>query len=111
MNGIILLPDDWDASFYYLSDTNTNDANYSSNTITTSQWSTLEQYGAVFLPAAGDRSETSVINVSSYGFYWSTSYCYSSSAFMVVFNSSNLNSQSYGSRHIGLSVRLARIVD
>ena len=111
VNGIILLPDDWDASFYYLSDTNTNDANYSSNTITTSQWSTLEQYGAVFLPAAGDRSETSVINVSSYGFYWSTSYCYSSSAFMVVFNSSNLNSQSYGSRHIGLSVRLARSVD
>ena len=55
VNGVILLPDDWSTSYYSLNDTNTNETSYSINTITASEWGTLEQHGAVFLPATGYR--------------------------------------------------------
>ena len=74
VNGVILLPDDWSADYYTLSNTNTSGANYSTNVITVSQWTTLEQHGAVFLPAAGRRKGTSVSSVGSFGLYWSASY-------------------------------------
>ena len=72
INGVILLPDDWNASYYSLRSTN-SDGSFSGNTITASQWSALEQAGAVFLPAAGLRYGTSVSLVGSYGNYWSSS--------------------------------------
>ena len=74
VNGVILLPDDWSSDTYSLSNTNSTGASYSSNTISATQWSALEQAGAVFLPAAGYRSGTSVDVVGSRGFYWSASY-------------------------------------
>lgn len=72
VNGVILLPDDWSSSHYGLNSTNTYYESYSSNTISASQWNTLEQHGAVFLPAAGFRNGTDVRLVDSYGYYWST---------------------------------------
>ena len=106
VNGVILLPDDWSTSYYSLSSTNQSDANYSSNTITASQWITLEQHGAVFLPAAGHRYGTSVYDVGSYGNYWSASYSNSSSAYYLIFYSGSLNPSNYESRRLGKSVRL-----
>ena len=68
VGGIILLPDDWNASTYSLNNTNTDtsEAYFDDNTISASQWTTLENAGAVFLPAAGWRSESLVLPV--YGF-------------------------------------------
>ena len=63
VNGVILLPDDWSTSYYALNSTDTYDASFSSNTITAAQWNTLEQHGAVFLPAAGRRNGASVGDV------------------------------------------------
>ena len=72
MAGVILLPDDWNASYYSLSSTNTADAAFTTNKISSDDWtSSFEAHGAVFLPAAGYRYGSSVINVSSHGFYWS----------------------------------------
>ena len=70
INGVILLPDDWSSNYYTLSATNQGYASFASNTITVSQWNTLEQHGAVFLPVAGYRDGTSVSYVGSGGGYW-----------------------------------------
>ena len=106
-NGVILLPDDWNCDYYALGNTNNGNAYYSSNVITSEQWATLEQHGAVFLPAAGSRWKTSVSNVGSEGNYWSASHSTGSNVNpgIMWFNKENLNS-SRKSRYYGLSVRL-----
>jgi hypothetical protein len=106
VNGIILLPDDWSTSTYSLSSTNTYNASFSSNTITASQWSSLEQVGAVFLPAACCRLGTSLLYVGSGGYYWTASYNNSNYAYGVGFNDGSLSMYSNGLRYNGQSVRL-----
>lgn len=69
--GIILLPDNWISSNYTLYNTNDPLAAYNSNPMTATQWITLENAGAVFLPDAGERYGTDVTGSS--GFYWSSS--------------------------------------
>lgn len=108
MKGVILLPDDWNSSYYSLRRTNSLGASFGSNTISASQWSTLEQHGAVFLPAAGRRDGTSVGSVGSYGLYWSASYNYNDSAYRVWFYDSGLYPVEWGRRDGGLCVRLVR---
>jgi hypothetical protein len=106
VNGVILLPDDWSSGTYSLSNTNTYDASFSSNTISASQWNTMEQAGAVFLPAAGYRLGTSVYDVGSRGLYWSASYSNSGYAWYVSFSGSYLYTDYYDLRCSGRSVRL-----
>lgn len=71
VEGVILLPDDWSSSYYSLSSTNNSTASFSSNTISASQWNSLEQHGAVFLPAAGRRDGSSIDIF--WGYYWTSS--------------------------------------
>ncbi len=108
MNGMILLPDDWDSGYYSLNNINKGDASYSSNTIHAFQWATLEQHGAVFLPAAGLRYGTSVLNLGSGGGYWSVSYYDRSRACSLYFDGSGYRSLGYDSHFEGQSVRLVR---
>ncbi|MBQ6307401.1 MAG: hypothetical protein IJK78_12630 [Bacteroidales bacterium] len=108
VNGVILLPNDWDASSYDLNNTNSSGANFTSNTITATDWAnTLEANGAVFLPAAGYRYGTSVYYVGSSGGYWSSSSGDSYDAYYLYFRSGYLNTNN-GSRDRGFSVRLVR---
>ena len=111
VNGVILLPDDWSSDTYSLSNTNSSGASYSSNTISATQWSTLEQAGAVFLPAAGDRYGTSVDTVGSDGDYWSASYYDSNRAWDVLFFGALLYTDYSNNRYRGFSVRLARVAE
>ena len=111
VNGVILLPDDWNTSTYSLNSTNTYNASFSSNTLTASQWSTLEQAGAVFLPAAGCRDGASVYDVGSDCNYWSASYGNSYYAYYVFFYVSSLSTGSNGSRDVGFSIRLVRVAE
>ena len=110
VNGVILLPDDWNVSYYTLNSPNTYDVSFVSNVITASQWSILEQHGAVFLPAAGSRNGISVGNVGYKGNYWSASYFYGAGyeAYNVSFSESSLSPQIYTARLNGYSVRLVR---
>ena len=108
VNGVILLPDDWSSSTYSLNSTNSSNAAYTSNTISSTQWAVLEQHGAVFLPAAGYRKGTSVSNVGSYGCYWSASYSDSDDAYGVYFNDSYLTPHRLNVRYYGRPVRLVR---
>lgn len=110
INGLILLPDDWiqpnDISFVNSS----SSKSFTANTYTLTQWNTMEAAGAVFLPAAGHRNGTSVSNVGSYGYAWSSTADDSgaSNAYFVVFSSGNLSPQSRNPRYYGFSVRLVR---
>ena len=74
INGVILVPDNWSVSTYYLNNTNNSGAAFSSNVINASQWSTLQIAGAVFVPTTGFREGTSVENVGNEGVYWSVSH-------------------------------------
>lgn len=117
VNGVVLLPDEWNASYYPLVSTNQSTANYDSNVITASEWETLEQHGAVFLPAAGYRSET-MNSIGQRGDYWSSDieYYYEECTRQVglIEFTSNTCSSSVASmdngfpRGSGLSVRLVR---
>ena len=67
VNGYILLPDEWECpvgiSFKPLA------KNYTDNVYSEAQWNQLEDAGAVFLPAAGYRYDTSIMAPHS-GYYW-----------------------------------------
>ena len=125
--GVILLPDDWDSSYYPLSNTNESSASFSSNTITAEQWSNIEQHGAVFLcetgrrhrytysscdgPPENEKGSKSVV-AEMYGFnaggayYWSSSYKNNSYAWLLSIKDSGVNPQDYGRRYKGMAVRL-----
>lgn len=111
VNGVILLPDHWNSSYYNLNDTNIKEANYTSNTITASEWSFLERHGAVFLPATGYRFGTSVRNVGVNGYYWSSSYVNSNYAYGVYIYDPNLNPRDCSNRTYGRGVRLVCVAE
>ena len=110
VNGVILLPDSWNTSFYLLYSPNNPSASYSSNVITEEYWLTLEINGAVFLPCTGTRIYTSVYNVGHDGLYWSASHFDNKAAHNIAFFESygGLTSQSHYSRYTGLAVRLVQ---
>ncbi len=70
--GMILLPDDWNTSYYSLKNYNDASVDFSANTLDDSQWATLEAHGAVFLPVTGQRSGTSVTGYDEQLHYWSS---------------------------------------
>lgn len=112
LDGVILLPDDWNTNYYSLSNYDSSDASYSSNVIDASTWrNSLEAHGCVFLPVTGYRYGTSVYNVYE-GYYWSASYSnISSCADYVHFsNYGGPYAGNYYNRYYGLSVRLVRSV-
>lgn len=103
MNGVILLPDNWNVSTYNLNHTNDGSAPYSGNVI--SDWSILEDAGAIFLPAAGGRVKYStyyeINGVGSNGSYWSATRTK-----CVLFGDSYLSDIGSFSGISGISVRL-----
>ncbi len=111
VEGLIIVPDNWSITTYPLQSTNTSDAYCVENTINNSDWAKLEAAGCIFLPVAGYRSYgTSVYDVGSSGYYWSTTYGDSFRAYNVVFSSGFSDFSYHGRRNVGLSVRLVRDV-
>ena len=97
-----------DALSYTLYTVNTYNSDYSNNTISTSQWSSLEQYGAVFLPVVGYRLGSVVEGVNSYGYYWSATLKFYEEVYFLSFSPSGLNAYGYGNREVGRAVRLVQ---
>ena len=103
-SGLIILPDDWSCPSG-LTDV-VRGASSWSNVYSYSEWSQMEAAGAVFLPAAGYRSGTSLSGVGYGGYYWSSSYGNSNCAYFLSFNSGNVNPIRNDGRFGGFSVRL-----
>lgn len=103
--GLILLPDDWDESYYSLNEPNTI-GGYG-NTLNTSTWiNNLQVHGAVFLPRNGYRRGTTVYGTTN-GYYWSSSLINAQSAYSVGFSDNSFGAATTHGRCDGLSVRLA----
>jgi len=110
--GIILLPDDWSTSYYSLTSTNNDGADFTSNSISFYEWNEkFVPHGCVFLPVAGYRLGAKVWNAGEYGHYWSSTPYPSDSrpAYSIHFGSSFINTE-LGDRTYGMSVRLVRPV-
>lgn len=105
VNGVILIPDGWKSGDYCFNQTNDFESDFKNNLIDALQWLLLEQKGIVFLPAAGYRSGSSVLNERWYGNYWSASSGNDDYASYLCFNSSNLSPSSVNNRFDGRSVR------
>lgn len=103
INGLVLLPDNW-SNPDGLSDFNAS-PDFESNTYFLEQWDKMEKAGAIFLPAAGSRTGTSVDgNIGTSGFYWTaTNGKYVS---ISIYNSLVLSTQSPEDLSKGYSVRL-----
>lgn len=103
--GLILLPDGWTVA---ASEVASLTMSMSKKTVSDDDWTSLEKEGAVFLPAAGNRGGTSVNNVGSCGFYWSSSAYSATLAFYLIFRSGAVFPQYGYARYFGYSVRLVQ---
>ena len=66
--GLILLPDNWETSIYSLNNINIGNTSFDANKINASDWTILEEAGAVFLPG--------YIAYNGYGEYWASTAWY-----------------------------------
>lgn len=107
VNGVILLPDNWDGSVCSGFTYGTSSWSNSFSESTTPKWSDMEAAGCVFLPAAGYRNGTSVNYAGTYGNYWSSTYNGSNLAYCLYFYSGYVDPQISYYRRYGFSVRLA----
>ena len=115
VSGVILLPDGWNEAIYTLNDANLANAPYLTNVISLSDWTILENHGAVFLPITGYRwgSWNYDDSPGPTGQYWTASYTTSTQVYNLYFTNSSLpfaHGSSYSNRRYGRAVRLVRDV-
>ena len=79
---------------------------FTANVYNAEGWEAMEQAGALFLPAAGYRDGTSVLQTASNGHYWSASHCDEYSSYRLSFAATCLGADGYDIRSNGFSVRL-----
>ena len=106
VNGMILVPDNWDGSLFALSHANEEDANYNYNVIDGAMWTTLESNGVVFLPTSGYRDASTVAWQNQGAYYWSSLHKDNNTAYCIRFNDLCLFTDDYLERRIGVAVRL-----
>ena len=108
VGGLIILPDNWtqpsECAF-----TSGFAPDWTLNSYTLAQWEQMEDAGAVFLPAAGERSGAYVVYAGRFGIYWSSDPSDESRAFRMGF-SSDINDlgNPFNNRNTGYSVRPVR---
>lgn len=97
--GLVLLPDEWTnpGATYTVST-----ASFT-NTITDADWTKMENAGAVFLPAAGQRSGTTVSTVGTAGYYWT-----GTDKTCTYFVAGSVSASTTLNYYIGASVRLVQ---
>ena len=102
-HGVILLPYNTTVAGF-----NTSHNSWSNNSYSSAQWTTMEANGAVFLPAAGYRSGSTVSSLgdNDYGYYWSSSLYSTNNASQYYLRQDLVRSDSYTYRYEGHSVRL-----
>ena len=104
--GYVILPDDWvcPAGLTFVN----SNSSYTANVYNATNWAVMEAAGAVFLPAAGQRTSSSTTNVGTAGNYWTTSHVNGTTGytFHIAPNANQMqNSITYST---GCSVRLVR---
>lgn len=111
VQGMILFPDDYTHPSELIQPigiNNTGNTGWNSNNYTEADFALMESNGAVFLPAAGDRSGTNVIHVGTDASYWSSTCVNNSNAYHVLFYNSTIVQRRSIPRKDGDAVRLIR---
>ena len=103
--GLVILPDKWiipeECEF------ESSATEYSANSYSSLQWLLMQGQGAVFLPVAGNRYNTTIKEFGTKGYYWSSTASGESSAYSISFNEKSVSTdRSY--RIYGRSVRLVQ---
>ena len=103
VHGLVVLPDSWTQpkGLDFTPGLNGWGANY----YPTKAWQQMEQAGALFLPATGNRVGTNVGSVGEEGRYWSTTHKDRNSAVVVNFGPAALMTADFGYRNGGFAVR------
>ncbi len=112
-NGLILLPDSWTcpAGVTFKSGFASElhiEAYATYQTFTLAEWQQLENAGAVFLPATGNRFGSSIFNVHYGGHCWSATAYGSNHAYFLYFHSNEAIESRYTDRRSGRAVRLVK---
>ena len=114
VSGLVIFPDSYThpTGVTAVASANDTDAAYTSNSWSDDNWTAMEAAGAVFLPAAGYRSGTTVTSdVGTYAYYWSSTIGDNGVAKCVNFSSITLSAESAFYRGNGCSVRLVHPVE
>ena len=106
--GLVLLPDEWIAPDGVSFNCGVNYFFATNNDYSFADWQKMEKAGAVFLPAAGNRSGTSVDLCGYNGYYWSSDVLEKTFAYNMYFNSVYVSCTDGDPRSYGKSVRLVR---
>lgn len=109
--GLIILPDGWTQAGSAISATLSADINKQSaafTSISDEDWTILENEGAVFLPAAGYRYGTTMIEVGTKGLYWSSTAYNQTNAYFLYILSNVVSPTDNDARYGGSSVRLVK---
>ena len=122
VNGLIILPDRWstpeEVTFvpstqqglvwdkrYY---SNAAADNFAHNVYTLEQWAIMQNAGAVFIPAAGNRKGTNTFYVNEIGYCWSSTKYGVTYAYNLLFGSTTLDLQRANYLYYAFPVRLAK---
>lgn len=112
VKGLIIFPDIYTHPTEHvptLMSVNFSNASFSVNNLTIEEWQYMEQAGAVFLPAAGYRTNSTTEYVGSIGHYWSSTCGGSYNSYYTYFHNSNIDPESRSNyRFSGQSVRLVQ---
>ncbi|MBP5536523.1 MAG: hypothetical protein J6X62_07010 [Bacteroidales bacterium] len=114
IDGMIIFPDTYSHPYNITQPININAAGtgYASNTYSASDWSAMEQCGAVFLPMTRQRTNAKVSGESSNsnGCYWSSTHMESNDgqAYSLTFSITRVDIAATPQRHFGRAVRLVR---
>ena len=109
VHGMVLLPDSWSGGTF-----TAGFNGWGTNVYDASSWSAMEDAGAVFLPAAGERGGTGMWTVGSGGYYWLSTFSLSfllvgeDHACVMGFHDNGVFGLVVSPRCDGLSVRLVQ---
>ena len=107
MPGVVVLPDAWQLPEGVVFSPRASD--YTTNTYDAAAWTKMEEAGALFLPAAGYRSGTTIGAVGEQAIYWSATSASANQASSVYFAASKLMTAYSAARSYGASVRLVSV--
>ena len=112
VKGLLIFPDGYNGGAVISATTgvaalNTKNAEYPFQSIPDATWTSMESLGAVFLPAAGNREGTGVVNVGTHGYYCSSALESKYFAFGMCFYTDYVGAENHD-RYFGSAVRLVR---
>ena len=111
VNGLVLLPDNWDMSLnadFVPGEGGSFASNgFDANLLDAEQWQRMEEAGAVFLPATGTRIGTNIYFLNECCYYWSATSFNSNYAFYINVSASESYMTNNG-RSTGQAVRLVK---